>query len=116
MFLGYVSFLLFFLYPDGVSFICDRKALLNSFMGILEFCGGDPLDADQWKKQPYPALCAEDGWNGPGHCSVVADEKKDYIAFHVYDEGKTEGWSFVHAVIFPFEIIDGKIQITDNVL
>ena len=32
VFLGYVSFLLFFLYWDGVSFICDRKALLNSFI------------------------------------------------------------------------------------
>ena len=82
-------------------------------MGILEFLGGDLLDAKQWKKQPFPALSMDDGWNGPGHCSVIVDEKRDYIAFHTYDEGRTNGWSCVHAVICPFAIVDGKIVITD---
>lgn len=80
-------------------------------MGILEFLGGDLLDACQWKKQAFPALSIEDGWNGPGHCSITTDNKTDYIAFHVYDEGKTMGWNFVHAVISPFKIVDGKIII-----
>ena len=83
-------------------------------MGILEFLGGDLLDADQWKKQPFPALSTEDGWNGPGHCSITTDGKKDYIAFHTYDEGKSKGWSFVHAVICSFKIINGKIVIMDD--
>lgn len=83
-------------------------------MGILEFLGGDLLDADQWKKQPFPALSMEDGWNGPGHCSVTTDGQNDYIAFHTYDEGKSKGWSFVHAVICPFKIINGKIVIMDD--
>jgi GH43 family beta-xylosidase len=85
-------------------------------MGILDFLGGDLLDATRWKKQPFPALSMEDGWNGPGHCSVTTDGQNDYIAFHTYDEGKSQGWSFVHAVICPFEIISGKIVIIDDPL
>ena len=80
-------------------------------MGILEFLGGDPLDAAEWRKQPFPALSLEDGYNGPGHCSVFSVGQRDYIAFHAYDEGKTKGWHCVHAVVCPFEIVNGKIAI-----
>lgn len=81
----------------------------NYCIGSLDFLGGDPMCADNWKKQSYPALSQADGWNGPGHCSVVSDGTRDYIAFHVYDDGATCGWDHVHAVIAPFEICDGKI-------
>ena len=83
-------------------------------MGILEFLGGDLLNEKNWKKQSFPALSLEDGWNGPGHCSVTTDGKTDYIAFHTYDEGKTKGWNFVHAVITPFKILDGKVIINEG--
>ena len=83
-------------------------------MGMLEFLGGDLLNEKNWKKQSFPALSLEDGWNGPGHCSITTDGEKDYIAFHAYDEGKSKGWSFVHAVICPFKIINGKIVIMDD--
>ena len=78
-------------------------------MGILTLCGEDPTNPKDWKKSSLPALSAEDGWNGPGHCSVFFDGQRDYIAFHTYDEGKTRGWNNVHAVIAPFEIKDERI-------
>jgi GH43 family beta-xylosidase len=78
-------------------------------IGILTFTGGDPLDAARWEKQPYPALSQEDGYNGPGHCSVFSDGSADYIAFHTYDEGYTAGWDHVHALVCPFRIENGKI-------
>ena len=78
-------------------------------LGILEFLGGDILKAANWKKQAFPALSLDDGWNGPGHCSVFSNDKKDYIAFHVYDDEKTSGWTNVHAVVAPFTIENGKI-------
>ncbi len=81
----------------------------NYCIGILRFKGGDLLDKNNWEKQPFPALSQADGWNGPGHCSVCSDGKKDYIAFHVYDDDKTYGWDNVHAVFSPFELKEGKI-------
>ena len=83
-------------------------------MGILEFEGDDLLNTKNWKKQPFPALSLEDGWNGPGHCSIFSNGENDYIAFHVYDEGKTSGWDNVHAVVSPFKIENGKIILLDK--
>ena len=81
-------------------------------LGILTFQGGDLLNPGNWKKQAYPALCMDDGWNGPGHCSVCSGGEKDYIAFHTYDEGETRGWNHVHAVVSPFAIKNGKIVLS----
>ncbi len=78
-------------------------------MGYLTFVGEDPMDPASWRKEPMPALSMDDGWNGPGHCSVFFNGERDYIAFHTYDEGATRGWSNVHAVIMPFEMKDGRI-------
>lgn len=83
-------------------------------MGILEFTGGDLLNANNWKKQPFPALSLDDDYNGPGHCSVFSNGKNDYIAFHVYDDGKTSGWQNVHAVVAPFTIEKGKIILLEE--
>lgn len=81
----------------------------NYCLGILRLVGDDPLDASSWEKQPYPAMSREDGYNGPGHCSVTSDGKDDYIAYHVYNDGETAGWQNVHAEISRFEIKNGKI-------
>lgn len=85
----------------------------NYCIGILDFLGGDPLCAANWEKQPYPALSQADGWNGPGHCSVTSCGAVDYIAFHVFDDGAREGWNHVHAIISPFEILNGKVVLKD---
>ncbi len=81
----------------------------NYCLGILELIGKDLLDVRSWKKQEFPALSSDDGLNGPGHSTVFKSGDKDYIAFHVYDDGRTSGWDNVHAIISPFEIKNGKI-------
>ncbi|MBQ8406798.1 MAG: glycoside hydrolase family 43 protein [Clostridia bacterium] len=79
-------------------------------VAFLTLVGEDPLDPKSWEKASKPALDkAEDGLNGPGHCSVTSDGKTDYIAFHVFDDGETEGWSNVHAEIHPFKVDGEKI-------
>ena len=83
-------------------------------LGILELDGDGLLNAENWEKQPFPALSLEDGWNGPGHCSVFSDGERDYIAFHTYNEGKTEGWQNVHAIVSPFGIENGKIVLLEE--
>ena len=81
----------------------------NYSIGVLRHKGGDLLDPRNWEKGSAPALSQAEGWNGPGHCSVTAVGERDYIAFHVYDEGKSEGWDNVHAVLAPFKLQKGKI-------
>ena len=83
----------------------------NYCIGMLTLVGEDPMKRESWVKHPTPVLSQADGFNGPGHCSVFSDGKKDYIAFHMFDEGKTEGWQNVHAVVYPFELKEGKICI-----
>ncbi|MBQ9773597.1 MAG: glycoside hydrolase family 43 protein [Clostridia bacterium] len=85
----------------------------NYCIGILTLTGDDPMRADAWVKQPYPALSQADGFNGPGHCSVISDGMRDYIAFHVYDDGARKGWDHVHAVLSPFTIVNGKIVLEE---
>jgi GH43 family beta-xylosidase len=81
-------------------------------IGLLELVGTDPMCAENWKKQPYPALSLDDGYNGPGHCSLFSDGKSDYVAFHSFDEGRVRGWNRVHATVVPFTLENGKIKIT----
>ena len=83
-------------------------------LAILEFLGGDIFDKSRWKKSDWPALSLADGFNGPGHCSVFTFGPRDYIAFHVFDDGKTEGWHNVHAEIHAFRIERGKIVIREE--
>lgn len=80
-------------------------------IGFLEFRGTDPMNPKNWIKQPFPALSIHDGYNGPGHCSIFSEGEREYIAFHTYDEGKTYGWSNVHAIVAPFEFKDGKLKL-----
>ncbi|MBQ7387042.1 MAG: glycoside hydrolase family 43 protein [Clostridia bacterium] len=80
-------------------------------IGIIRLKGENLLDPASWEKQDFPALSLDDGYNGPGHCSVFSDGACDYIAFHTYDEGHTKNWNCVHAIVSPFEIKDGKIII-----
>ena len=82
-------------------------------LGCLEFTGTNVMERAHWAKYPMPVLSQAEGWNGPGHCSVFSDGKTDYIAFHVFDEGKTEGWCNVHAEIHAFELKDGKIVLSN---
>ena len=47
--------------------------------------GGDPLDADAWRKSPVPVMVTEEanGLYGPGHNSFTVDENgRDIIVFH----------------------------------
>ena len=80
-------------------------------IGMLILTGDDPMNRAHWTKYPKPVLSQADGLNGLGHCLVFSDGKTDFIAYHVFDDGKTEGWQNVHAEIFPFILKDGKIRL-----
>ena len=96
----------------GYLFYSGSGSWRNHYcIGILEFLGGDPLVPSNWRKQDFPALSLDDGWNGPGHCSLFSDGKDEYIAFHSFDEGYTKGWNRVHATVAPFVLENGKIKI-----
>lgn len=82
-------------------------------LGCLEFVGTDVTERRHWKKYPVPVLSQNEGRNGPGHCSVFSDGKTDYIAFHIFDDGKTEGWHNVHAEILAFKLENGKLALSD---
>lgn len=79
-------------------------------IGLLEYLGGDPLDASSWKKDPKVAFCRNDKVNGPGHCSVIMDapDGKNYLFYHAFDTDCSTGWGGVHAVAHEFEWVDGK--------
>ena len=71
---------------------CDYYAI-----GILEFAGGDPLDASNWTKWEEPVLSQnrEEGIYGPGHNSftkvLVNGNWVDYIVYHAHDKSVTDG-------------------------
>ena len=55
-------------------------------MGLLTYCGGDVLDANNWRKSPTAVFEKTDEVFGPGHCSfttVNEDGKEiDYLVYH----------------------------------
>ena len=62
-------------------------------LGQLTFVGGDPLDAQSWRKKSTPVFQATDSVFGPGQCSFVKsrDGKEDWIVYHSARE-KGSGW------------------------
>lgn len=66
-------------------------------IGIIEFAGGDPLDAANWTKWADPVLTQnrEEGIYGPGHNSftkvLVNGNWVDYIVYHAHDKSVTDG-------------------------
>ena len=53
-------------------------------LGVLEFMGGNPLAAANWKKHPKPILVKGNGVFGPGHASFFRspDGKETWCAYH----------------------------------
>lgn len=102
---------------DGVLYVLysGSGSWANHYcLGTLRLVGDDPMKRESWEKYPYASLSQDDGYNGPGHCSVFSDGETDYIAFHTYDEGYTRGWRNVHAVIESFTLEDGRIKISSK--
>lgn len=93
----------------GIFFSASGSWANHYCIGFLKYLGGDIMDAESYEKLPTPVLCLDDGWNGPGHCSVFSDGEAEYMAFHTYDEGKSCGWTNVHAIVAPFEMKNGKV-------
>ena len=69
---------------------CDDYCL-----GLLTFCGGDILNAENWTKSKKPVFTKTDNIFGPGHCSftTVTEGEKEayYIVYHANLESGT-GW------------------------
>ena len=102
---------------DGVLYVLysGSGSWANHYcIGTLRLVGDDLMNPESWEKYPHASLSQDDGYNGPGHCSVCSDGETDYIAFHTYDEGFTHGWRNVHALIEPFTLENGKIKIIRN--
>lgn len=70
---------------------CDGYCL-----GYIEYLGGDPLDADSWKKHQSPILISGNGIYGPGHCSFTTMEidgnQEDFVVYHA-NLVSGSGWS-----------------------
>jgi GH43 family beta-xylosidase len=84
---------------------CDDYCL-----GQLLFTGGDVLKSKNWKKISEPVLQKQpEKFYGPGHCSVVPDEKGVlWIVFHANLESGT-GWNGRSGWMYPIRINDKGI-------
>ncbi len=75
-------------------------------LGYLSFLGGDPLDAANWKKCPYPVLrrentLTESTVNGSGHGSYFTDtDGQMWVAYHGYIgvDTSSKRFSFVEPI------------------
>lgn len=56
----------------------------NYCLGILEYTGGDIMNAENWKKHPEPLLTMGNGVYGPGHASFFKspDGSEVWCAYH----------------------------------
>lgn len=75
-------------------------------LGYLKFLGGDPLDADNWQKNPNPVLqrvetLTETSVNGSGHGSYFTDrDGQMWVAYHGYIgvDTSSKRFSFVEPI------------------
>jgi GH43 family beta-xylosidase len=62
----------------------------NYKLGLLEYTGGDPLNADSWHKYPEPVFQREDANSvfAPGHNTFFKspDGAEDWIVYHANDK------------------------------
>ncbi len=87
---------------------CDDYCL-----GQLIFEGGDVLNSTNWKKHREPILQKDENrFFGPGHCSIVADEKGVmWLVFHANLESGT-GWNGRSGWMYPIRINeDGIVEV-----
>jgi GH43 family beta-xylosidase len=91
------------LYHDNQVFIiysASYCATADYALGMLTYAGGDPLDADSWRKNPEPVFQRSDENNvfGPGHNGFFTspDGRENWIVYHandsaveVCDQGRT---------------------------
>jgi hypothetical protein len=80
-------------------------------IGFLEFRGTDPMNPENWIKQPFPALSIHDGYNGPGHCSIFSDGEREYIAgLHGGMGINTLSREFLDAYALPYTLRDEFVR------
>ena len=66
-------------------------------LGYLKFLGGDPMDANNWKKNPTSILSLSDEVNGCGHGSYFKDHEGNYyVAYHGYLGKDTSSGRYAH--------------------
>lgn len=66
-------------------------------LGYLKFLGGDPMDANNWKKNPNSILSLSDEVNGCGHGSYFKDHEGNYyVAYHGYLGKDTSSGRYAH--------------------
>lgn len=79
-------------------------------MGILELTGSDPMAPDAWKKHPGPVLASGGPMLGPGHGSVLPEERK--ICFAAWDKSDEQlGWDTVQIFLADYRFENGRIKI-----
>ena len=70
---------------------------VNYQLGYLKFLGGDPMDANNWKKNPKSILSLSSEVNGCGHGSYFRDHNGDYyVAYHGYLGTDTSSGRYAH--------------------
>ncbi len=66
-------------------------------LGFLKFMGGDPMDANNWKKNPTSVLSLSNEVNGCGHGSYFKDHEGNYyVAYHGYLGTDTSSGRYAH--------------------
>ncbi len=66
-------------------------------LGYLKFLGGDPMDANNWKKNPNSILSLSSEVNGCGHGSYFKDHEGNYyVAYHGYLGKDTSSGRYAH--------------------
>jgi GH43 family beta-xylosidase len=85
---------------DGRVFVvysCSGSWQPTYKLGLLELRpGGDPLDANNWRKQDQPVFQSTESVFGVGHpCFVKSpDDREDWIVYHA-KTARTPGWDRV---------------------
>lgn len=78
----------------GIVYSCAGSWTNNYKMNVLQFQGGDPLNAGSWRKETRPLLqTSPDGFGpwGPGHGNFVNLGGEVVAVYHATD-GPADGW------------------------
>lgn len=80
----------------GIVYSANGSWTKDYRLGALEFCGGSPLNPNNWRKKPLPLLesdAAHGGPYGPGHASfILCKDGCNVMCVYHGTANETDGW------------------------